>query len=57
MLELAVTMGLGLWLLERLAFAILLLWAWGATASLAEDAAAELTVLWGERPDWIRVVI
>ena len=57
MLELAVMMGVGLWLLERLAFAILLLWAWGATASLAEDAAAELTVLWGDRPDWIRVVI
>ena len=49
--------GVGLWLLERLAFAILLLWAWGAALSLTEQAATELTILWGDRPDWVRVIV
>jgi hypothetical protein len=57
MLELAVMFGVGLWLLERLAFAILLLWAWGALASLAIEAEAELARLWADRPDFVRVVI
>jgi hypothetical protein len=57
MLELAVMFGVGLWLLERLAFAILLLWAWGATVSLADQMTAELTILWGDRPDWVRVIV
>jgi hypothetical protein len=57
MLEMSLMFGLSLWLLERLAFAIILLWAWGALASLTAEAAAELTILWGDRPDWIRVVL
>ena len=53
MLEMGLMFGLSLWLLERLAFAILLLWAWGAAASLAELAAAELEQLWADRPQWL----
>ena len=57
MFTLAVMFGVSLWLIERLAFAILLLWGWGALCSLAEDVEKQLTELWAERPQIVRAVI
>lgn len=57
MLTLAVMMGVSLWLLERLAFAILLLWAWGVAESLAEDVQRELERTWQAAVTWKNALI
>ena len=57
MLTMMLLSGVALWMLERLAFAILLLWGWGAIASLAAETEAALLDLWADRPQFIRVVL
>jgi hypothetical protein len=50
MLTTAIMVGVALWLLERLAFALLLIWMWDALTYYTREVEAGLIRLWERRP-------